>query len=73
MIALSQSLLRVAAFGNTVSCKVQIGKLQLRMWRCPASAKELKVLWLNLSPFSKAESFFCLSTMADRTGELCLF
>lgn len=35
--------------------------------------KELKVLGLNLSPFSKAESFIYLSTMADGTGELCPF
>lgn len=41
------------------------------MWRCPA--KELKVLGLNLSPFSKAEGFIYLSTTADRTGELCPF
>lgn len=68
-----RALLRVIVFGNTVSCKVHIGKLQPRMWRCPDPAKELKVLGLNLSPFSKAESFIYLSTMADRIGELCPF
>ena len=67
MTALSQSSPWV--FGNTITHTIQIGKLQPRMWRCPAPAKELKVLGLDLSPFSKAESFICLSTMADAIWE----
>lgn len=51
------------------SIPFKLGKLQPRMWRCPALAKELKVLGLNLSPFSKAESFIYLSTITDTIGE----
>lgn len=52
MTALSQS--SSLLFGNNIIHSVQIEKLQPRMWSYPAPAKELEVLGLNLSPFSKA-------------------